>query len=78
GEALARFGVDLRETSVGGDYAGAFSLGRPFTADQRAAFAGWMDRIYDNFIARVARGRKLPVERVREIAKGRVWTGAQA
>jgi protease-4 len=26
----------------------------------------------------VAGGRKLPVERVREIAKGRVWTGAQA
>lgn len=78
GEALARFGVDLRETAVGGDYAGAFSLGRPFSADQRAAFAGWMDRIYENFIARVAQGRKLPVERVREIAKGRVWTGAQA
>ena len=37
-----------------------------------------MDRIYDDFVTRVATGRKLPVERVREIAKGRVWTGAQA
>ena len=37
-----------------------------------------MDRIYDNFVARVAEGRKLPVERVREIAKGHVWTGVQA
>jgi protease-4 len=37
-----------------------------------------MDRIYDNFVGRVAAGRKLPVERVREIAKGHVWTGAQA
>ena len=37
-----------------------------------------MDRIYDEFVTRVASGRKLPVERVREIAKGRVWTGAQA
>ncbi|MGA0607860.1 signal peptide peptidase SppA [Phenylobacterium sp. VNQ135] len=78
GEALARFGVDLRETSVGGQYAGAFSAGRPFTPEQRAAFAAWMDRIYDNFIARVSAGRRLPPERVREIAKGRVWTGAQA
>lgn len=78
GPALSRFGVDVREAGVGGDYAGAFGLGQPFTAGQRAAFAGWMDRIYGNFITRVAVGRKLPEARVREIAKGRVWTGAQA
>jgi protease-4 len=78
GEALARFGVDVRELGVGGDYAGAFSLGRTWTPQQRAAFAGWMDRIYANFLTRVAAGRKLPVERVAEIAKGRVWTGVQA
>jgi len=78
GPALARFGVDVREAGVGSPYASAFGVGQPFTNSQRAAFAGWMDRIYGNFIARVAEGRKLPVERVREIAKGRVWTGAQA
>lgn len=78
GPALARFGVDVRQTGVGGDYAGAFGMGQPFTAQQRAAFSGWMDQIYAEFIARVATGRKLPVERVREIARGRVWTGAQA
>ncbi|MDP3853701.1 signal peptide peptidase SppA [Phenylobacterium sp.] len=78
GEALGRFGVDVRQIGVGGDYAGAFGLGSEFTPAQRAAFAGWMDRIYANFIARVADGRKLSPERVGEIAKGRVWTGAQA
>ena len=78
GAALERFGVDMRQTGVGGDYASAFGMGQPFTANQRAAFSGWMDRIYANFITRVAVGRKLPEERVREIAKGRVWTGEQA
>jgi len=78
GPALAKFGIDIRDTGVGGDYAGAFGLGQAFTPAQRAAFAGWMDRIYGNFITRVATGRNLPPERVREIAKGRVWTGAQA
>ncbi|WP_426013701.1 signal peptide peptidase SppA [Caulobacter sp. DWR2-3-1b2] len=78
GEALSRFGVDTREVHVGGDYAGAFGTGQGFTPDQRAKFAGWMDRIYAGFVARVAEGRKLPPERVREIAKGRVWTGVQA
>lgn len=78
GEALARFGVDTRQLHVGGDYAGAFGAGEGFTPDQRAKFAAWMDRIYAGFIHRVAEGRKLPPERVREIAKGRVWTGVQA
>jgi protease-4 len=78
GEAAGKFGVDIRQLGVGGEYAGAFSAGREFTPKQRAALAQWMDRIYDNFVARVARGRKLPPDRVREIAKGHVWTGEQA
>ncbi|MBI1199976.1 MAG: signal peptide peptidase SppA [Phenylobacterium sp.] len=78
GPALARFGVDIRDIKVGGDYAGAFGMDAAFTPEQRAAFAGWMDRIYGEFVARVARGRNLPEARVREIAKGHVWTGAQA
>lgn len=77
-DALGRFGVDMRELSVGGQYADAFSPTQSFTPAQRAAFAGQMDRIYDDFVTRVSIGRKLPVERVREIARGRVWTGSQA
>ncbi len=78
GETFAHFGVDLRQTSVGGPYAGAYSSGAEFTPLQRAAFAKSIDSVYDGFIQRVSAGRKLPAERVREIAKGRVWTGAQA
>ena len=37
-----------------------------------------MQDIYDDFTTRVANGRDIPLERVKEIAKGRVWTGAQA
>jgi protease IV len=77
-EALGKFGVDVRESHVGSDYSGAFGIGREFTQADRAAFAAWMDRIYANFTARVADGRHLPLARVREIAKGRVWTGEQA
>jgi protease-4 len=78
GEALGRYGVDMRQIGLGSSYAGAFGMGQEFTPAQRAAFAGWMDRIYAGFIDRVAEGRHLPADRVREIAKGRVWTGAQA
>ena len=78
GPALARFGVDLRQLGVGADYAGAFGQGREFTPKDRAAFSRWMDQIYANFIVRVAEGRKLAPARVQEIARGHVWTGAQA
>lgn len=78
GPALAKWGVDVRGLSVGGDYAGASGTGAPMTSRQRAVFSAWMDRIYGGFVARVAQGRRLPEARVREIARGRVWTGAQA
>ncbi len=78
GPALAKFGVDLRQVSVGGDYAGSGGSGEGFTPRQQAAFSAAIDKVYDGFIDRVATGRHLTPERVREIAKGRVWTGAQA
>lgn len=77
-EALGRFGVDMRGLSVGGEYADAFASSQPFSPADRRAFSSWMDTIYESFISRVATGRRLAPERVREIARGRVWTGAQA
>ncbi|HEY7851949.1 MAG TPA: signal peptide peptidase SppA, partial [Caulobacteraceae bacterium] len=78
GPALARLGVNVRGLSVGGDYAASSGAGQAMTPTQRAAFSAWMDHIYDGFIMRVAQGRRLTPDRVREIARGRVWTGAQA
>ncbi|GAA0647601.1 signal peptide peptidase SppA [Brevundimonas lenta] len=77
-DALGRFGVDMRNLTVGGEYSDAFSPSSSFTPAQRAAFAAQIDRTYEEFVARVSTGRRLPPARVREIARGRVWTGAQA
>ena len=78
GEALARFGVDVREIGVGSDFASAYGMGNALDAKQQAAFAKSVDDVYGGFIARVADGRHLPIDRVQQIAKGRVWTGEQA
>ena len=78
GPALAKFGVDERGLKVGGDYADAFGSEGAMSATQKAAFGAWLDHIYNGFVGRVAEGRRLPVARVQEIAKGHVWTGAQA
>ena len=37
-----------------------------------------LDLIYDDFVAKVAAGRKLSKEAVLTVAKGRIWTGADA
>ena len=78
GDALAKFGVNIKEISVGSDYSEAFSQAKGFTPEQRAALSSWIDQIYNGFITHVAAGRNLPEDTVREIAKGRVWTGDQA
>jgi protease-4 len=49
-----------------------------FTPEQLEKFRRGVDQIYLDFTAKVAVGRKMAVEKVREVAKGRVWTGADA
>ncbi|WP_339748527.1 signal peptide peptidase SppA [uncultured Maricaulis sp.] len=71
-------GLHSESVHVGGDYATAFSGQQSWTEAQRAAFRAQMADTYDDFTRRVADGRDLPLERVLEIARGRVWTGAQA
>ncbi|MFY0637013.1 signal peptide peptidase SppA [Maricaulis maris] len=73
-----RVGLNAETVSVGGEYATAFSASEEWSESQRAAYRSQMADIYDDFTQRVADGRDLPLERVLEIARGRVWTGAQA
>jgi len=51
---------------------------RPYTPDEWSRLQAWLDRVYEDFTGKVAEGRALPLERVQEIAKGRVWTGEEA
>lgn len=71
-------GLNVETLSVGGEFATAFSSQEAWTETQREAYRTQMEHIYEDFTGRVADGRDLPLERVLEIARGRVWTGAQA
>ena len=75
---FAKVGYNIEGITVGGEYAGAYSADTPFSPMQAEAYRGQLQDIYDDFTTRVANGRDLPIERVKEIAKGRVWTGTQA
>ena len=51
---------------------------QPFTDEQWANLNHQADVIYDDFTAKVAAGRKLPLGKVRDAARGRVWSGTDA
>ncbi len=56
-------------------------MGSPFremTPEEKNLLQGVLDNVHEQFISAVAEGRRLPVEKVREIADGRVFTGEQA
>ncbi len=50
----------------------------PMTDRQYAAMQSYVEKGYDKFVARVARGRKMPESKVRVIGEGRVWGAAKA
>lgn len=55
-----------------------FSDQQNFTADQQALIQKSLNETYAEFTGGVARGRHMSIEAVDKIAKGRVWSGAQA
>jgi len=54
------------------------SLFREMTEEEQAIWQEVIDEVYDGFVELVAQARDLPVEDVRELADGRVYTGRQA
>jgi protease IV len=68
-------GSDSVRTNENAD---AWSINKPFTDEQHAHVEAEADLFYTDFVERVAVGRKLSVEAVDAVARGRVWTGADA
>ncbi|MCU0442957.1 MAG: signal peptide peptidase SppA [Bacteroidia bacterium] len=61
-----------------GEYSDLGSPDRPMTAAEKAIMQKMIDRIYDDFISRVAEGRSLTKAQVDSIAQGHVWAGRDA
>ena len=51
---------------------------RPMTDEEKKLLQGVLDSVHDQFIRAVAEGRNLPLEKVRELADGRIFSGDQA
>jgi len=76
-DLLAGLGVRM-QTIASGPFKDQPSPFRPLSAEGKA----WLDRViadmHDQFVARVAAGRRMEAGAVRAIADGRVFTGRQA
>ena len=62
-----------------GKNAGMFRETEKFSDDERAKFEDWIKTTYyQDFVPKVAKGRKKDPQSVDSVGQGRVWTGAQA
>ena len=59
-------------------HSGLLSLMEPLDAAEQAYMVQMTERVYGDFTALVAEGRRMPVEKVDALGQGRVWTGSDA
>ncbi len=74
---LANLGIKP-ETLKAGQFKDIGSFFRSMTQQERELLQRMLNDVHNQFIADVAKGRNLPVEKVRSIADGRILTGKQA
>ena len=76
-ELLKKIGFRM-EVVKSGRYKDVGNPGREMTAEERAYLQAMVDNVHQQFVRDVARGRRMKVEKVRELADGRIFTGEQA
>jgi protease-4 len=76
-ELMAKIGVQM-EVTKSGRLKDMFSMFREPTDEERRKEQALLDSFYDRFVDLVAEARKMPKERVRELATGEIFTAGQA
>jgi protease-4 len=76
-KTLALVGANAEQLSVGKNALMNSPLS-PYTPEQLEILNRQADAVYEDFTAKVAAGRKLPLPKVKEVARGRVWSGSDA
>ncbi len=77
GGSLELIGIHSEELGVGENALFLSGL-EPWSAEQLLEVNAQADAIYEDFTRKVAEGRNMSPEQVDEVARGRVWTGADA
>ena len=78
GLVTTKLGVRFDEVKTNRNSTFGNLMARPFNAEEKAMLQASVNRGYSLFRQRVAEGRRLPVESVEKIARGRVWLATDA
>ncbi|MGB9780577.1 MAG: signal peptide peptidase SppA [Caldanaerobacter sp.] len=71
--------LGLKEITIkSGPYKDMGSPTRDLTPEEKKILQGIIDDTYEQFVEIVSEGRKMPIEKVKELADGRIFTGRQA
>ncbi len=77
-EALTKkIGLDMFSLKAG-RYKDVGSPFRPMTPEDKAYLQELLENVYQQFLRDVARNRKIPLDKMRAIAEGRIYTGEEA
>lgn len=71
-------GTEKISTSKGKTDGKAESLLEPWSAEQKKDIERRVEFLYEHFLGIVSKNRKLPLSKVRQLAKGRIYTGQEA
>lgn len=75
-ELLSKIGVTF--DSIHKDKGVHLSFSRPMSDKEKKSLGYITDTLYQWFKESVSEGRNMPIEKVEEVAQGKVWTGEQA
>jgi protease-4 len=76
-QLVKKLGLDFF-TLKAGRYKDVGSPFRTMTPEDRTYLQGLLDNVYQQFLRDVAKNRKIPLEKMKELAEGRVYTGEEA
>jgi protease IV len=72
-----KLGVTFDEVRTG-KFGEMYTVTRPLTDAEKNFWQRSLEKHYETFTSKAAEGRNMPVEDLKKVASGRVWTGEQA
>jgi protease-4 len=77
GSLMRRVGIHVESVAL--DSSASFdAVDRAWSEDEIANMQRFIDNVYDKFLAYASESRNLPVDKLKGLAGGRVWSGDQA
>jgi protease IV len=72
-----KLGITFDEVRTG-NFGEMYTFTRPLTEAEKRYFQRDVEQIYETFTTKAAAGRDIPLEELKKVASGRVWSGDQA